>query len=157
MDDVSFGWLDELRRRHFPPERNFLSAHLTLFHRLTPTQVDRLRFLKLPGAAVDLRFDRVVLLGSGVALHVQSAEIERLRDEIRNAVAGEFSRQDDQPWRPHVTVQNKASAESARELKRALENGFTERAGTATGLLIWQYLGGPWKLTQRIVFHSNAP
>lgn len=154
MDDVSFAWLDELRRRHFPPERNFLPAHLTLFHRLTPAQVDRLQFLDLPGAAVVLRFDRVVLLGSGVALHVQSAEIERLRGEIRNAVAGEFSRQDSQPWRPHVTVQNKASAEMARELKSALENGFSERAGAATGLLLWEYLGGPWKPVERFAFGS---
>jgi len=34
MDDDSFAWLAGLRRRHFPPERNFLPAHLTLFHRL---------------------------------------------------------------------------------------------------------------------------
>jgi hypothetical protein len=29
-----FGWLNDLRRAHFPPERNQLDAHLTLFHHL---------------------------------------------------------------------------------------------------------------------------
>ena len=46
MDEDSFGWLDRLRRRYFPPERNFLPAHLTLFHLLSPDQVARLRSLE---------------------------------------------------------------------------------------------------------------
>ncbi len=29
-------YLDGLRRTHFPPERNRLAAHLTLFHHLPP-------------------------------------------------------------------------------------------------------------------------
>ena len=29
-------WLDGERQRHFPPERNQLPAHLTLFHQLPP-------------------------------------------------------------------------------------------------------------------------
>lgn len=31
-DDILF--FDELRTRFFPPERNFLRAHVTMFHRL---------------------------------------------------------------------------------------------------------------------------
>ena len=34
VDADSFARLDSLRRRFFPPERNVLSAHLTLFHAL---------------------------------------------------------------------------------------------------------------------------
>ena len=30
-------WLDELRRRHYPAERNRLPAHLTMFHALPPS------------------------------------------------------------------------------------------------------------------------
>src|SRR5665213_909256 len=43
MDDASLAWLDGLRCRHFPPERNFLPAHLMLFHRQSPARVARLR------------------------------------------------------------------------------------------------------------------
>jgi hypothetical protein len=39
MDDDSFAWLNGLRRAHFPVERNFLPAHLTVFHRLSPAQI----------------------------------------------------------------------------------------------------------------------
>lgn len=30
------GWATELRNRHFPPERNHLQAHVTLFHAIPP-------------------------------------------------------------------------------------------------------------------------
>ena len=155
MDEMSFAWLDGLRREHFPPERNVLSAHLTLFHQLSPAQVARLRLIERPCAPVELRFDRVVFLGFGVALGVQSAELERLRSKARAEIGGEFSRQDAQPWKPHVTVQNKVTAESARQLHHALARGFSERVGAATGLLIWQYLGGPWKMADRIAFTAE--
>ena len=31
------GWLQELRRVHYPPERNRVPAHLTLFRHLPPS------------------------------------------------------------------------------------------------------------------------
>jgi DNA polymerase-4 len=61
MDGESFAWLDSLRGEHFPPERNFLSAHLTLFHRLSAAQVAQLRSLEMPRGPVMLHFDRVAL------------------------------------------------------------------------------------------------
>ena len=38
LDQASFTRLDALRQAHFPPERNWLSAHLTLFHHLPGDQ-----------------------------------------------------------------------------------------------------------------------
>ncbi|RZL99804.1 MAG: 2'-5' RNA ligase family protein, partial [Sphingomonas sp.] len=32
-----FAWADGLRRAHFPPDRNIVPAHLTLFHHLAPS------------------------------------------------------------------------------------------------------------------------
>ena len=155
MDDGSFAWLDDLRRRHFPPERNFLPAHLTLFHKLSSTQVSHLRALDAPEAPVGLHFDRTVFLGFGVAVHVESAGLMALREAIRRTVGGELSRQDSQPWKPHVTVQNKASAESARALQETLTRSFAKRDGTATGLLVWEYLGGPWRRAFEIPFGAT--
>ncbi|WP_208644854.1 2'-5' RNA ligase family protein [Mucilaginibacter kameinonensis] len=34
LDEESQAFFDEMRKRHFPQERNFLKAHLTLFHQL---------------------------------------------------------------------------------------------------------------------------
>jgi hypothetical protein len=67
-------------------------------------------------------------------------------------VGGEFSRQENQTWRAHVTIQNKVTADAARQLHQALEGDFKPRAGWVTGLLVWEYLGGPWKLVQRLPF-----
>jgi hypothetical protein len=38
MDTHSFEILDALRKKHFPPERNVLDAHITLFHKLPGEQ-----------------------------------------------------------------------------------------------------------------------
>ena len=34
LDERSFAFFGAQRRRYFPPERNFIPAHLTLFHAL---------------------------------------------------------------------------------------------------------------------------
>jgi hypothetical protein len=42
LDEAAQERFDRLRREHFPPERNHLAAHLTLFHRLPDDpEVDR--------------------------------------------------------------------------------------------------------------------
>jgi hypothetical protein len=39
---TSFAWADGLRRAHYPPERNRLKAHVTLFHAFAPSLRDEL-------------------------------------------------------------------------------------------------------------------
>ncbi|RZM20297.1 MAG: 2'-5' RNA ligase family protein, partial [Sphingomonas sp.] len=39
--DTAF--FDAMRREHFPPERNQLDSHLTLFHHLPPSGLDELK------------------------------------------------------------------------------------------------------------------
>src|SRR5215217_6904909 len=34
LDAATAAWLEALRRAHFPPERNLVPAHVTLFHAL---------------------------------------------------------------------------------------------------------------------------
>jgi len=38
-----FAWLDSLRRRHYPAERNRVPAHLTLFRALAPSAEQEVR------------------------------------------------------------------------------------------------------------------
>lgn len=152
LDADSFAWLDGLRRAHFPPERNVLSAHLTMFHRLSPVQVARLQSVPLPAAPLSLQFDGVMFLGFGNALRATSPALERLRAEVKTAVGDEVSRQDDQRWTPHVTIQNKAAAEDARALHAVLARDFRSRMASVHGLDIFEYLGGPWRLAQSLPF-----
>jgi 2'-5' RNA ligase len=124
LDDASFAAFDALRRRHFPPERNFLPAHLTLFHQLPEDDDAAVRPVLATAAAATpafpLEFTGPRSLGRGVAFDVRSDALRRLRRQLADAFEPWLTRQDAQGFRPHVTVQNKASAESARQLLAAL-------------------------------------
>ena len=40
-----YSWAEGLRRQHYPPERNRVRAHVTLFHALPPSVEDEVRRL----------------------------------------------------------------------------------------------------------------
>ena len=148
LDDASHAWLDALRQAHFPPERNFLQAHLTLFHKLPGEEAEAVD-ADLAAAAgarppLPLTFDAPMFLGFGVAIHVESAPLAALQAELARRWRPWLNAQDRQGFRPHVTVQNKVPAEAARALQAELEAGWTPRTGTGVGLSLWRYLGGPW-------------
>jgi hypothetical protein len=106
-------WFDDLRRTHFPPERNQLDAHLTMFHHLPPSAADELkhrltadtRGMPAPAARLAAPFS----LGGGVAYRIDSRDLEQTRAGIADAFTGMLTPQDQAGWRPHVTVQNKVA------------------------------------------------
>lgn len=152
LDANSFDWLDGLRRLHFPAERNWLPAHLTMFHRLSLRQVEHLLCATVPLGPIPLEFDGMTFLGSGSAVRTTSSELEVLRQDLKTMIGHGLSRQDDQKWKPHVTIQNKVPLGEAHALFRLLDGAFVARAGDATGLLVWEYIGGPWQLAHRLPF-----
>ena len=109
MDELSFARLDEWRRRYFPPDVNFIPAHLTLFDALTPEQVSRLEdaHAGVGSQSVPLQFVRPFLIGRGVAIAVARGELTELQGRLRDALGPGLSRQDRAPFHPHVTIQNK--------------------------------------------------
>lgn len=56
------------------------------------------------------------------------------------------------PFRPHVTVQNKAEPSDAKALLETLQHTFDPFDILAEGLLIWRCLGGPWEPIDRFEF-----
>ena len=80
-------------------------------------------------------------LGRGVALVVTAPEAHALRATWAHLAV---TAQDRQPWRPHVTVQNKVAPAVARATLHALEGASYE--GRAVSVRAWAYLGGPWEL-----------
>lgn len=148
LGSEDFRWLDELRRKHFPPERNHLASHLTMFHALPPfvEAEARQRLGDLAkGPCPRAMVTGLMNLGGGVAYRVASDELERMRSELSAAFHGLLTAQDAGGWRPHVTIQNKVAPKAARELLRQLENGFRQRPLTISGLGLHRYLGGPWE------------
>ena len=149
LPDHAFAVFDGLRRRHFPPERNHLAAHVTLFHALPGEDENRVRerlaarSAALPAPSV--RVEAVRFTGRGVAYALASRPVEALRKALAGDFADRLTAQDAQGWRPHVTVQNKVEPGAARALHAALAAEFRPFAFEATGLLLWRYLGGPWE------------
>lgn len=144
-----FAWADGLRRAHFPPERNQLSAHLTLFHHLPPSSLDELRRLLAAEVRATVqpaaRVARLLPLGRGVALGVESPGLVALRARIAETFEGMLIPQDRAGWRPHITIQNKVGAAEARTLLQALRTDFAPRPIAITGLAAYWYRGGPWE------------
>jgi hypothetical protein len=141
-------WLDGLRQRHFPPERNHLRAHLTIFHALPPSAESEVRHRLADlakSAAPRALITGLMNLGGGVAYRVASDDLDHIRAELSAAFHGLLSAQDSGGWRPHVTIQNKVAPKVARELLQQLETRFEQRPLSIAGLGLYRYLGGPWE------------
>ncbi|MEV4143944.1 2'-5' RNA ligase family protein [Amycolatopsis sp. NPDC049691] len=147
---------DALRRKWFPPERLVVGAHVTLFHALPGIHEDEVVADCAAVAGSTGRFtltvDGVRPLGRGVALVVRAPELMGVHARVRHRWAGWLTRQDQQPLKPHVTVQNKVSPETAAATLAALRANFGPREATATGLAVWRYVGGPWEPVEQLPF-----
>lgn len=148
LDDADQERFDRLRAEHFPPERNVLKAHVTLFHALPGEHLDAVR-ADLAAAADRPAFDVAVTgvrsLGRGVAYVLASAEVAAVRDGLASGWAPWLTPQDRQRHSPHVTVQNKVEPAVARALHARLRAQFVPYDVRARGLGLWRYLGGPWE------------
>jgi hypothetical protein len=152
-----FAWLDAQRRAYFPPERNQLAAHLTMFHALPPSAEEEARRVLAREASAPAPRATVaglMNLGRGVAYRIVSDELEAVRRSIAEHFHGFLSAQDSQGWRPHVTIMNKAEPRAAKALLTELEAGFTPRPLKIAGLELQRYLGGPWERLGRWSFRG---
>lgn len=147
---------ERLRALHFPADRNLIPAHVTLFHHLPGPELEAIQqtlahrcaaTAPFPVAASGLRF-----LGRGVAYALQAPELAGLHGDLARSWHDWLTPQDRQGYRPHVTIQNKATPEAARTLQQNLQAAFTPFAVRAEGLLLWRYLGGPWEAVDRHAF-----
>lgn len=159
LDRESFAFFDALRRAHFPPERNFLSAHVTLFHHLPGNHVEDietdLREVCRRYQTFSLRFPALRFLGRGTAIEVESAELNRLRGELKNKWDEWLNAQDRQKFKPHVTVQNKVAPDAAHRLFDELSADWTARSGAGVGVELWRYLNGPWQPVKEFNFQAS--
>jgi 2'-5' RNA ligase len=156
IDSATFAVLDRLRQQYFPRERNFLPAHITLFHALPGEQESTVRQtlenLCVQTPVMLLQFPRLRSLGRGVAIDVHSPELIQVRKQLAQVWHESLTPQDRQGYRPHVTIQNKVTAEDARWLYEDLDRTWMPINGQGEGLLLWHYQGGPWTLIDEFDF-----
>lgn len=151
-------WATRLRQLHYPPERNWLDAHVTLFHALPPgsegelrTRLSRLAAITPPPPA---SLTGIMDLGQGTALRLDSPAMLDLRDDIADFCHGLLTAQDQARPRLHVTIQNKVSKHTARALQSELNQSFELIDFRFSGLALHAYDGGPWNLLQEWRFRG---
>ncbi len=152
-----FKWANDLRRAHFPPERNKLKAHVTLFHALPPSVEGELRDLlgtlaKQPPPAA--RISGVMKLDGGTALAVDSPGMVELHATIQDRMRGVTILKDCRPLRLHITIQNKVSAQEARALQVRLEATLKPRDFRFRGFELFAFKEGIWRPIRTFPFRG---
>lgn len=149
-------FFDGKRRAYFPPDRNQLAAHLTMFHHLPPSLAEEVKHRLTQEtrgvAAPEARVTGLISLGGGVAYRIDSPGLAMIREGLVEAFRGLLTPQDRAGWRAHVTVQNKVAPAVAKELLGRLEHGFRPHPVAIAGLGAYWYRGGPWEPLSRHMF-----
>lgn len=158
LDSKSFDFFNQLRQQYFPPERNFLPAHITLFHALPNTQLEEIQESLEECAnqtpVLYLTFPKLRFLGRGVAIEVGCPELIQLRQQLGDRWHDDLNRQDQQPYHPHITIQNKVPPDEAKQVYEQLAKDWQPCTGYGEGLLLWYYQGGPWELVEEFAFQN---
>ena len=154
MEPSAASRFEALRRRWFPPERNIVPAHITLFHQLPGSEfngvVGRLKMLARITPPLLVEVTGLRSLGGGVAYRLRSPRLEELHAELVDGFGPLLTLQDRQRYRPHLTIQNKVTATVARATLAELEPSFVPFVFRVTGVAVWRYLGGPWEALKTV-------
>ena len=154
FDPASQARFEAERKRYFPPERNKVPAHLTLFHQLPDSEFVRQTLAET--ARAQCTFSVMVTglrsLGGGVAYSLASPPLGALHGRLAAAFDVLLIPQDRQPFRPHVVVQNKVRPETARLTLVELSRDFAAFSAQAVGLDLWLYGNGLWTLQKFFTF-----
>ncbi|MEX6505232.1 2'-5' RNA ligase family protein [Jiella sp. M17.18] len=149
LDAGTFAHVDAMRRAHFPPERNVIPAHLTLFHKLPGDELGAVTACLSSAAAsagpIPLAIAGLRFLGRGSAYAVASPALQALRARLAAEFALWLTPQDRQRFAPHITIQNKVAPETARRTFETLSTAFEPFEAQGVGLLLWHYRSGPWE------------
>lgn len=156
LDENAQTFFNRLREQHFPAERNYLQAHLTLFHHLPGEESEAIKTHLYEVAAANdtlpLSVTEVKMIGRGVAYKLENEELMKLHRQLSRRWQEWLTPQDQQKLWPHITVQNKVDPAKARALHRKLSVDFEPFTAYGTGLKLWAYQNGPWEWLQTFDF-----
>ena len=157
IEENAFQFFNALRNIYFPAERNYIDAHLTLFHLLPnePSIIDTVELVAKGHGDILLHVKEPSLTGNGVVYTIESDELVRLHKCLQEQWNTFLIPQDQQQLWPHITVQNKVEPGEATELLQFLNENFCAFYAKGTGLQVWEYNSGPWKLFKQFNFIKN--
>ncbi|MBV7529573.1 2'-5' RNA ligase family protein [Chitinophaga sp. sic0106] len=147
MEDSAQAYFNALRAAHFPAHANYLDAHITLFYKLPDEEEGILS--ALPGLAgrppLLLDVTGVFSFGQGCAYSLHSEALSSFHAAMQQQWLPHLIKQDQQPLRPHITIQNKVTTFKASQTREKLMEDFSPFQVKTTGIYTWKYLHGPWK------------
>lgn len=148
LDPESHDYFTALRTRYFPPERNYLSAHITLFHALPRAELAAVShaLAKVAGdtAPFPIGFSTLQRWNRGFSVKVDCPELLSVRGKLAGGFAPLLSAQDRQKYQPHLTLMNKAEEAQARLAYETFSAAWVPRQARALGLELHTYANGPW-------------
>jgi len=150
-------WADAMRQAHFPPERNKLKAHVTLFHALPPSVEDELGTLLAQlakGEGPKARVTGLMKLEGGTALALESPGMAEVHGVIQDRMHGLMIPQDTHELRLHITIQNKVSANKARALQTDLGPKLERRVFHFIGFGLHAFVDGLWRPIRTFPFRG---
>ena len=154
-----FAWADVLRRAYYPPERNKLAAHVTLFHAFAPSLQEELHRtlgrIASEYARPEASIDGLMHLGTGTALAIHSPGMLAIREHIAEHFHGALTAQDSHAPRLHITIQNKVTSAVAKALQRELAATLEPRDFAFIGLGLHLYRETHWDSLSKWPFRGK--
>ena len=140
-------YFNQLRQQHFPAERNYLEAHLTLFNALPDESwiVEDLAELMKTQQPFDVTAQAVMSLGNGTAFKITSSVMPSIHQKLQKKWFEFLTNQDRQKRNFHITIQNKVESQAAKKLQAELSEDFEPFHFIIEGIQLWRYHQGPWE------------
>ncbi|KAL8919747.1 MAG: hypothetical protein Q9208_006613 [Pyrenodesmia sp. 3 TL-2023] len=159
-DEAHHRAVTALRNQHFPPKLNKLSAHIALFRALPGSELARIESaiqdLTHHQRPFPISTGKPFLLSHGVGLEVHVAPAQDIFGTLKAQWQGFLSKQD-QSFRAHYTIQNKVEdKEEVQKTLQEVQRNFAGSTGTVTGLSLYLYARGYWKLKQVYAFAEET-
>jgi len=151
-------YFNQLRKLHFPAERNYLDAHLTLFHALPDRQwiYEDLQKLAKNQQPFDAIVQSIMSLGGGTAFKIISPGLPVLHQKLQKIWFEHMTSQDRQKRNFHITIQNKVESAEAKKLQAELTREFQPFSFTIDGIQLWRYHNGPWEYLMKFDFEDKS-
>lgn len=143
--------LDQLRSAYFPKDRNFLKAHVTLFH---AAPLELVSVWNLPAKSLDIEFGEPFFIGKGFAVKARCLELCNWRQSLLNSGLA-FTAQDLALRQLHVTIQNKVDPVKAKSDFEKFKQVWTPITSRVIGIETWNYENGPWRHLQTYYLGST--
>jgi hypothetical protein len=153
-----------IRNKYFPPERNTLRAHLTLFNalpegKMTSSIVPLLEEVAAENGPFKIRVKRPFKMGGGFAVNISPSDgpppLQNLVGKLQGTwkEEGFLSDQDASKRRIHYTFMNKVTdKQKVDDAFNEFTESWTGDEGVVDGLELWKYSRGKWYWTKKFEF-----